>query len=76
MMLVLAMGALHMRHRADDLTPKFKSMLVYSKVQHIICTSNLYIKITIFLPSESFTPYKKLYVCIFLSAYFLLCLKP
>lgn len=44
MVLVLALGDLHIPHRAPDLPPKFKSMLVPGKIQHIICTGNLCIK--------------------------------
>ncbi|WVZ77059.1 hypothetical protein U9M48_024961 [Paspalum notatum var. saurae] len=44
MVLVLALGDLHIPHRALDLPPKFKSMLVPGKIQHIICTGNLCIK--------------------------------
>lgn len=49
MVLVLAIGDLHIPHRASDLPPKFKSMLVPGKIQHIICTGNLSIKVYIFL---------------------------
>ncbi|XP_052484096.1 vacuolar protein sorting-associated protein 29-like isoform X2 [Gossypium raimondii] len=44
MVLVLALGDLHIPHRAADLPPKFKSMLVPEKIQHVICTGNLCIK--------------------------------
>ncbi|XP_023638007.1 vacuolar protein sorting-associated protein 29 [Capsella rubella] len=44
MVLVLALGDLHVPHRAADLPPKFKAMLVPGKIQHIICTGNLCIK--------------------------------
>jgi len=44
MVLVLALGDLHIPHRASDLPPKFKSMLIPGKIQHIICTGNLCIK--------------------------------
>ncbi|KAJ6965839.1 vacuolar protein sorting-associated protein 29 [Populus alba x Populus x berolinensis] len=44
MVLVLALGDLHIPHRAPDLPAKFKSMLVPGKIQHIICTGNLSIK--------------------------------
>ncbi|KAL2546337.1 Vacuolar protein sorting-associated protein 29 [Forsythia ovata] len=44
MVLVLALGDLHMPHRGSDLPLKFKSMLVPGKIQHIICTGNLCIK--------------------------------
>ncbi|KAH9709441.1 vacuolar protein sorting-associated protein 29 [Citrus sinensis] len=45
MVLVLAIGDLHIPHRASDLPQKFKSMLVPGKIQHIICTGNLSIKV-------------------------------
>jgi len=47
MVLVLALGDLHIPHRAPDLPAKFKSMLVPGKIQHIICTGNLCIKVTL-----------------------------
>jgi vacuolar protein sorting-associated protein 29 len=46
MVLVLALGDLHVPHRAADLPAKFKSMLVPGKIQHIICTGNLCIKVS------------------------------
>lgn len=42
---MLAIGDLHIPHRAPDLPAKFKSMLVPGKIQHIICTGNLCIKV-------------------------------
>lgn len=48
MVLVLALGDLHIPHRAPDLPAKFKSMLVPGKIQHIICTGNLCIKVCFF----------------------------
>ncbi|KAH7529132.1 hypothetical protein FEM48_Zijuj05G0151800 [Ziziphus jujuba var. spinosa] len=62
MVLVLALGDLHVPHRAPDLPAKFKSMLVPGKIQHIICTGNLCIKeyslkmglITVFLCKNSY----------------------
>ena len=45
MVLVLALGDLHVPHRAPDLPAKFKSMLVPGKIQHIICPGNLCIKV-------------------------------
>ena len=42
---MLALGDLHIPHRASDLPAKFKSMLVPGKIQHIICTGNLCIKV-------------------------------
>lgn len=47
MVLVLALGDLHIPHRAADLPAKFKSMLVPGKIQHIICTGNLCIKVRV-----------------------------
>jgi len=47
MVLVLALGDLHVPHRAADLPAKFKSMLVPGKIQHIICTGNLCIKVCV-----------------------------
>lgn len=47
MVLVLALGDLHIPHRAPDLPAKFKSMLVPGKIQHVICTGNLCIKVSI-----------------------------
>ncbi|GBG79289.1 hypothetical protein CBR_g29439 [Chara braunii] len=44
MVLVLALGDLHIPHRAADLPPKFKAMLVPGKIQHILSTGNLCIK--------------------------------
>eukprot|EP00245_Coleochaete_scutata_P006274 TRINITY_DN2055_c0_g2_i1.p1 TRINITY_DN2055_c0_g2~~TRINITY_DN2055_c0_g2_i1.p1 ORF type:complete len:191 (-),score=47.06 TRINITY_DN2055_c0_g2_i1:382-954(-) len=44
MVLALALGDLHIPHRAPDLPPKFKSMLVPGKIQHIFCPGNLCIK--------------------------------
>lgn len=49
MVLVLALGDLHIPHRAADLPAKFKSMLVPGKIQHIVCTGNLCIKVCHFL---------------------------
>lgn len=47
MVLVLALGDLHIPHRAPDLPAKFKSMLVPGKIQHVICTGNLCIKVSV-----------------------------
>jgi len=54
MVLVLALGDLHIPHRAPDLPAKFKSMLVPGKIQHIICTGNLCIKVTLNLPRRAY----------------------
>jgi predicted phosphodiesterase len=40
----LALGDLHIPHRAADLPAKFKSMLVPGKIQHILSPGNLCIK--------------------------------
>eukprot|EP00271_Cylindrocystis_brebissonii_P009061 TRINITY_DN23669_c0_g1_i1.p1 TRINITY_DN23669_c0_g1~~TRINITY_DN23669_c0_g1_i1.p1 ORF type:complete len:184 (+),score=19.71 TRINITY_DN23669_c0_g1_i1:293-844(+) len=44
MVLVLAIGNLHVPFRASDLPAKFKSMLVPGKIQHVLCPGNLCIK--------------------------------
>lgn len=41
MVLVLCIGDLHLPHRATDLPPKFKSLLVPGKISHILCPGNL-----------------------------------
>jgi hypothetical protein len=51
MVLVLALGDLHIPHRAADLPAKFKSMLVPGKIQHILSPGNLCIKVHVCLPS-------------------------
>ncbi|KAK6920848.1 Calcineurin-like phosphoesterase domain, lpxH-type [Dillenia turbinata] len=58
MVLVLALGDLHIPHRAPDLPAKFKSMLVPGKIQHILCTGNLCIKLENVEQSESLVKYK------------------
>ncbi|KAJ3047582.1 Vacuolar protein sorting-associated protein 29 [Rhizophlyctis rosea] len=40
-MLVLVLGDFHIPHRAIDLPPKFKKLLVPGKIQQILCTGNL-----------------------------------
>ncbi|KAI8809143.1 Metallo-dependent phosphatase-like protein [Cladochytrium replicatum] len=40
-MLVLVIGDFHVPHRALDLPPKFKKLLVPGKIQQILCTGNL-----------------------------------
>lgn len=47
MVLVLAMGDMHIPHRAADLPAKFKSMLVPGKIQHILSPGNLCIKVVL-----------------------------
>lgn len=49
MVLVLAIGDLHIPHRAPDLPAKFKQMLVPGKIQHILCVGSLCIEVLIFL---------------------------
>ncbi|KAI9024763.1 Metallo-dependent phosphatase-like protein [Hyaloraphidium curvatum] len=41
MVLVLAIGDLHIPARATDLPPKFKKLLVPGKIQSVLCTGNL-----------------------------------
>jgi hypothetical protein len=55
MVLVLALGDLHIPHRAADLPAKFKSMLVPGKIQHILSPGNLCIKVHVCLPLLSFS---------------------
>jgi vacuolar protein sorting-associated protein 29 len=38
---VLVIGDLHIPHRVHDLPPKFKKLLVPSKIQQILCTGNI-----------------------------------
>ncbi|KAI8808821.1 Metallo-dependent phosphatase-like protein [Cladochytrium replicatum] len=40
-MLVLVIGDFHIPHRALELPPKFKKLLVPGKIQQILCTGNL-----------------------------------
>eukprot|EP01120_Amphizonella_sp_Union-15-10_P011508 TRINITY_DN489_c0_g1_i1.p1 TRINITY_DN489_c0_g1~~TRINITY_DN489_c0_g1_i1.p1 ORF type:complete len:192 (-),score=35.67 TRINITY_DN489_c0_g1_i1:55-630(-) len=39
--LILVLGDLHIPHRAHDIPPQFKKLLVPNKIQHIFCTGNL-----------------------------------
>eukprot|EP00301_Raphidiophrys_heterophryoidea_P010874 c16198_g1_i1.p1 GENE.c16198_g1_i1~~c16198_g1_i1.p1 ORF type:complete len:191 (-),score=48.65 c16198_g1_i1:171-743(-) len=41
MVLVLVIGDTHIPHRAAELPPKFKALLVPDKIQHVLCTGNL-----------------------------------
>ena len=41
MVLVLCIGDLHIPHRATDLPPKFKALVVPGKISHILCPGNL-----------------------------------
>ncbi|KAA6382551.1 MAG: putative Vacuolar protein sorting-associated protein 29 [Streblomastix strix] len=45
-LLVLVCGDFHVPHRALEIPPKFKSLLVPNKIQHILCTGNLCAKET------------------------------
>lgn len=48
MVLVLALGDLHILHRAPDLPAKFMSMLAPGKdPAYIVCTGNLCIKVKV-----------------------------
>lgn len=44
MVLVLALGDMHIPHRAADLPAKFKNMLVPGKIQHVLSPGNLCMK--------------------------------
>lgn len=44
MVLVLCIGDMHVPHRATDLPPKFKKLLVPGKIQHVLCTGDLCVK--------------------------------
>lgn len=44
MVLVLCIGDLHIPQRVADLPPKFKSLLVPGKIQHVLCTGDLCVK--------------------------------
>jgi vacuolar protein sorting-associated protein 29 len=46
MVLVLCIGDMHIPHRATDLPPKFKKLLVPGKIQHVLCTGDLCVKET------------------------------
>lgn len=69
MVLVLALGDLHIPHRAPDLPAKFKSMLVPGKIQHIICTGNLCIKVCPFYLFISVASLYVIYTAIIFSGY-------
>ena len=47
MVLVLCIGDFHIPHRATDIPPKFKTLLVPGKIHHILCPGNLCTKVTI-----------------------------
>uniref|UniRef100_A0A1I7TNM4 Vacuolar protein sorting-associated protein 29 n=1 Tax=Caenorhabditis tropicalis TaxID=1561998 RepID=A0A1I7TNM4_9PELO len=40
-MLVLLIGDFNMPHRAANISPKFRKLLVPNKMQHVLCTGNL-----------------------------------
>lgn len=42
--LALVVGDFHIPHRASGIPPKFQSMLVPNKLQHVLCTGNLVTK--------------------------------
>uniref|UniRef100_A0A061RC65 Vacuolar protein sorting-associated protein 29 n=1 Tax=Tetraselmis sp. GSL018 TaxID=582737 RepID=A0A061RC65_9CHLO len=44
MVLVLCIGDFHVPHRALDIPPEFKKLLVPGKIHHILCTGNLCVK--------------------------------
>ena len=44
MVLVLCIGDMHVPHRATDLPPQFKKLLVPGKIQHVLCTGDLCVK--------------------------------
>ncbi|CAK0786227.1 Vacuolar protein sorting-associated protein 29 [Coccomyxa viridis] len=46
MVLVLCIGDFHIPHRATDIPPKFKALLVPGKIHHILCPGNLCTKET------------------------------
>lgn len=41
MVLVLCIGDLHIPHRATDLPPKFKQLLVPGKIHYSLCPGNI-----------------------------------
>ncbi|GAM24244.1 hypothetical protein SAMD00019534_074190 [Acytostelium subglobosum LB1] len=41
MVFIIAIGDLHIPHRAHTIPPEFKKLLVPEKIQHILCTGNL-----------------------------------
>ena len=45
MVLVLAIGDLHIPLRKGDLPPKFKALLLPGKIQHILCPGDLCVKV-------------------------------
>ena len=46
MVLVLCIGDMHIPHRVADLPPKFRSLLVPGKIQHVLCTGDVCVKET------------------------------
>ncbi len=68
MVLVLALGDLHIPHRAADLPAKFKSMLVPGKIQHILSPGNLCIKVLCFLVFSYSHPSDPAFFLFFLGA--------
>ena len=47
MVLVLCIGDFHIPHRATDIPPKFKALLVPGKIHHILCPGNLCTKVSV-----------------------------
>ncbi|GAM20209.1 hypothetical protein SAMD00019534_033840, partial [Acytostelium subglobosum LB1] len=41
---IIAIGDLHVPHRAHAIPPEFKKLLVPEKIQHVLCTGNLVTK--------------------------------
>lgn len=46
MVLVLAIGDLHIGHRAADLPPQFKALLVPGKIAKALCPGNLCVEVS------------------------------
>jgi hypothetical protein len=62
MVLVLCIGDLHLPHRAADLPPKFRQLLVPGKISHILCPGNLCTEVRIDLPCIQLLPSWGLYI--------------
>ena len=41
---VLCIGDMHIPHSVADLPPKFRSLLVPGKIQHVLCTGDVCVK--------------------------------
>lgn len=55
MVLVLCIGDLHIPHRATDLPPKFKQLLVPGKIHYSLCPGNICTKVPYSTASRSAT---------------------